>query len=233
MRSLPLVLLITACGACGDDGGSAIDATPVIDIDNGSCGDQLNFTGELVDADSNMTSFCGVNNASLDGGGAMDTTAPNGRFEMCIPRMGVTNLTVAPAGTASGCSAMPGTYTLPGIAVANPATILAGGFWSGRMITMQRLATLVPGFDMAKAHVMVHVDGVKRAVAIAATHGTAQAYSGTAWAAGETGSDILFPNVEVATSGGSTMLSVVGGAIGTGLVPLQPGKLTLVTVLAK
>ena len=99
------------------------------------------------------------------------------------------------------------------------------------MITMQRIATLVPGFDMAKAHVMVHVDGQKRAVAILATHATAQAFSGTTWAAGETGSDVLFPNVDVAS--GSTMLTVVGGAIGTGSIPLQAGKLTMVTVLAK
>lgn len=230
MRSLALVLLVTACGACSD-GGSGVDATPVIDIDNASCGDQLNFTGELVDADSTAASFCGVNNAALEGGGAMDTTAPNGRFAMCIPRTGVTSLTVMPPGMASSCSSMPGTYTLQGIAVANSATILAGGFWSGRMITMQRLATLVPNVDATKAHVMVHVDGKQRGVAILATHGPSQAYSGTAWAAGEVGTDVLFPNVDVAS--GSTTLTVVGGAIGTGQIPLQAGRLTLVTVLAK
>jgi hypothetical protein len=230
MRILALLLLAKSC-SCGGGGESGVDATPVIDIDNASCGTLLNFTGELVDADSTTAGFCGVNNATLEGGGAMDSTAPNGRFVMCIPAMGATNLTLTPPGTASGCSSMPGTYTLPAIAVANPATIRAGGAWSGRMITMQRLATLAPGFDMAKAHVMVHVDGQKRAVAILATHGTAQAYSGTAWAAGEMGSDVFFPNVDVAN--GSTMLTVVGGAIGTGPIPLQAGKLTMVTVLAK
>lgn len=233
MRSLPLVLLVTACGACGDDGGSAVDATPVVDIDNGSCGDQLHFTGELVDADSSTAAFCGVNNATLEGGGAMDSTAPNGRFDMCIPPAGTTHLTVAPAAAASGCPTMPGTYTLGAIVVANPATIRAGAFFSGRMITMQRLATLIPTFDAAKAHVMVYVDGPARGVAIAASHDPAQAYSGTAWAAGEAGQDVLFPNVDVVTSGGSTMLSVVGGAIGTGLIPLQPGKLTLVNVMTR
>jgi hypothetical protein len=29
------------------------------------------------------------------------------------------------------------------------------------------------------------------------------------------------------------MLTAVGGAIGTGLIPIQPGKITLVTLLAK
>jgi hypothetical protein len=217
--------------ACSDDGGGGVDATPVIDIDNGTCGTNLNFTGELVDADSTTASFCGVNGATLVGGGVMGTTPPNGRFQICIPRMGVTNLTLTPPGTASGCSSMPGTYTMGAIAVANPATILAGGFWSGRLITMQRLATLVPGLDAAKAHVIVHVDGQQRGVAILATHGTAQAFNGSTWAAGESGTDVLFPNVDVAS--GSTTLTVVGGAIGTGLIPLQAGKLTLVSVLAK
>jgi hypothetical protein len=231
MRSFPLVLLITACSACGDDGGSGVDATPVVDINNGTCGSQLNFSGELVDADSTMASFCGVNGAMLSGGGAMKTTAPNGRIdEMCIPDGGVTQITVTPAATASGCPTTPGTYTLPGLVVANTATIRAGAFFSGRMITMQRLTTLVPGFDIAKAHVMVHVDGPPRGVAILATHGPALAYSGTAWAAGERGTDVLFPNVDAA---GSTMLTVVGGAVGTGSIPLQAGKLTLVNVLTR
>ena len=229
MRLIVLLLLAKNC-SCGGGGEGGVDATPVVDIDNASCGDLLNFTGELVDADSTSGTFCGVNNAMLSGA-AMDNTSPNGRFEMCIPAMGVANLTLTPPGTASSCSNMPGTYTLPAIAVANPATIRAGAFWSGRMITMQRMATLVPNFDAAKAHVMVHVEGQKRAVAILATHGTAQAFSGTSWAAGEMGTDVLFPNVDVAN--GTTMLTVVGGAIGTGPIPLQAGKLTLVTVLAK
>src|SRR6266567_6154292 len=81
MRSV-LVLLCVA--ACSDDAG-ARDAAPPIDIDNASCGSGLRFTGELVDWD-NDTTFCGVN-ASLfeeEGGGGMDTTAPNGRFDLCI-----------------------------------------------------------------------------------------------------------------------------------------------------
>lgn len=227
MRNLALVLLVTACSS---GGGGGVDATPVVDIDNASCGDLLNFTGELVDADSTSATFCGVNNAMLDGA-AMDNTSPNGRFAMCIPAMGTSNLTLTPPGTASSCSNMPGTYTLPAIVVANPATIRAGAFWSGRLITMQRMATLVPSFDAAKAHVMVHVEGQKRAVAILATHGAAQSFNGTSWGAGEMGNDVLFPNVDVAN--GSTMLTVVGGAIGTGSIPLQAGKLTLVTVLAQ
>jgi hypothetical protein len=229
MRTFAIVLLLTS--ACSDDGGGAVDATPVVDIDNGMCGADLRFTGELVDADSTMANFCGVNGAHLEGSGAQPNTAPNGRFDLCIAKGGATNVAVTPSATASGCTSMPGTYMLPAIAVGSTATIQAGGFFSGRMITMQRLATLAPGADMAKAFVMVHVDGNPRAVAIIAGHGEAQAFNGTAWAAGESGSAVFFPNVDIGT--GTTTLTVVGGAIGTGPIPLQAGKLTLVTVLAK
>jgi len=234
MRPLACVLLITACGGCGDDGGGAVDATPVVDIDNASCGDQLNFTGELVDWDSSAASFCGVNGATFNGGGGMSNTPPNGRFAFCIPRSGVTNVTITPPGSMSGCSSMPGTYTMGAIGVANPATILAGTFWSGRIFTMQRAATLGAGItiDPAKAQVIVHVEGQQRGVAILATHGTAQAFNGTTWAAGEVGKDVYFPNVDVAGTG-TTMLTVVGGAVGTGPIMIAPNKITLVNVLAQ
>ncbi len=240
MRSmqLRLVLAIVVVAACGDDGGSAIDATPTVDIDNGSCGDQLRFTGELVDWDSTDAMFCGINDADLQGGGAMDSTSPNGRFDLCLPRsMQVTLLDVTPPTGMSSCTSPPGTYALPGIAVANQAVILAGGFWSGRVFTSARQQSFFQSaglvFDQAKAQVVVHVDGPQRGVAITATHGTTQAFSGTGWAAGETGRDVFFPNVDVGVGGGSTTLTVVGGAIGTGSIPLSPGKITYVTVRAQ
>jgi hypothetical protein len=231
-RATPLVLLITACGACGNGGGSSVDATPVVDIDNGSCGDQLNFTGELVDFDSTTQTFCGIFNAHYEGGGGMDDTAPNGRFEMCIPRSGVTQITITPPSAASSCQNLPGTYTLGAIGVASSATILAGGFWSGRLFTMERAASLGVTLDPAKAHVIVHVDGPARAVAVSATHGPAQAFNGTAWAAGESGSDVFFPNVDVPPNN-ATAVSVVGGAIGAGSIPVAAGKVTLVSVMTR
>jgi len=236
VRFFVLASLCAAAGACSDGNGTPVDATPTVDIDNGSCGDQLRFTGELIDWDSTDASFCGVPNAEVEvAGGAMDSTAPNGRFDLCVPRDAATvALDVTPPATASGCITQPGTYTLPAIAVATKAVVLAGGFWSGRMITGERQVTFFQQagvtFDAAKAHVIVHVEGTPRGVAIAATHGPAQAFSGTAWAAGETGKDVFFPNVDVAS--GSTSLMVVGGAIGTGSIPLVPGKLTMVSVLA-
>ena len=232
MRRLACVLLITACG---DDGGSGVDATPVIDIDNGQCGTMLRFTGEFVDWDSTEGSFCGVNGAKFEANSMMSTTAPNGRFDLCVPKDAATNVTVTPAASPSGCTSQPGTYTMPMIAVASPATIQAGGFFSARAFTMQRQATLFTtvgaAFDATKAQVIVHVDGAQRGVALLATHATTQAFNGTTWGPGEMGRDVFFPNVDVA--GGSTMLTVVGGAIGTGLIPLQAGKLTMVAVRPK
>jgi hypothetical protein len=236
MRILPLVLLIAACGACSDDGGGGVDATPVVDIDNASCGTLLNFTGELVDADSTAATFCGVNNATLEGGGAMDSTAPNGRFEgLCIPDQPVTLLDVTPPAGNSPCATPASPYPMAGIAVANRDVIRAGAFFSVRTFTEARRTSFFQGagfsFAPALAQVFVHVHGTPRAVSIAAAHAPAQAVAQSAWAPGNTGHEVFFPNVD--PGAGSTMLSVAGGAIGTGMIPLAAGKFTYVTVYAR
>jgi hypothetical protein len=225
------------CGACGDDGSLAIDAPMTIDIDNGSCGDQIRFTGELVDWDSD-TAFCGVNNAQFEvqgGNGGMDSTAPNGRFDLCVPDAATTLLDITPDAAPSGCTNPPAAYTVGGIAVANKTVIQAGGFFSGRLFTTARQTTLFQAIgqpvDPAKAHVFVHVNGTPRAVSIAAAHAPTQAVATTTWAPGDTGKDVFFPNVDA--GGGSTMLSVTGGAVGAGSIPLAAGKITIVSVIAQ
>lgn len=233
-----VVLVSLLVGACGDDGGSGgpIDAPFVpVDIDNGSCGDQIRFTGEYLDWDSDA-SFCGINEALLevDGGGAMDSTAPNGRFDLCVPDQATTRLTITQPLAMSQCTVPASSYSIPVIAVANKMVIQAGAFWSGRAFTTARQATFFQSigvaFDSNKAQVFVHVDGTTpRAVSLTATHGPVQAVTGTAWAPGDTGSDVFFPNVDVGA--GSTMLTVAGGAIGTGSIPLVAGTITNVTVL--
>jgi hypothetical protein len=233
--ALVAVACVAACAACGDD--AARDASITIDIDNGSCGDQINFTGELVDWD-NDTSFCGVFDAlfEVQGGGAMDRTAPNGRFEgICVPNAAVTLLDVTPPAGTSQCATPASPYPMAGIAVANKAVILAGGFFSIRMFTEARRTSFFQAagliFDPTKAQVFVHVDGTPRAVSIAAAHGATQAVSGTTWGPGDTGHEVFFPNVD--PGGGSTMLMVAGGAIGTGSIPLAAGKFTYLAVLAR
>lgn len=224
-------MLVVAC-ACGDDGAKP-DATKTVDIDNGSCGDQLRFTGEYVDWDVDA-SFCGIFQAvfQVEGGGAMDTTAPNGRFDLCISNTAPqTLLDVTPPTDMSMCSNPKSTYNLPGLVVANRSVILAGALFSGRNITVGRQATFGPALDAAKAQVFVHVAGTARAVSLAATHDPSQAVADATWAAGDTGHEVFFPNVDIGA--GTTMLSVAGGAIGTGSIPLVAGKITSVTVFAQ
>jgi hypothetical protein len=219
-------LLVIVC-ACGGDAAPRDATTP--DIDNGACGSMLRFTGEYIDWDSGAA-FCGILGAELQvqGGGATSATAPNGRFDLCIPDAPVTLVDIKPPTTASPCAMPqppPATYTLPGIAVANRAVILAGGFWSGRGFVMGRQAV-----DPTKAQVFVHVNGTPRAVSIAAAHGTAQARMNDTWAPGETGQDVFFPDVD--PTGGTTTLSA-GTAIGTGPIPLVAGKMTEVSIITK
>lgn len=232
---LALALATLGLGACGDDAPS--DGPFTVDIDNGSCGDHINLTGELVDWD-NDTTFCGINNAlfQVQGDGPMDLTSPNGRFEgICVPDQATTLLDVTPATTNSVCTNPPSPYPLAGVLVANRDVIRSGAFYSIRNFTAARRDSFfaAAGFSFAPAlaQVFVHVHGTPRAVSIGAMHATAQAVAGTTWAAGDTGHEVFFPNVD--PSAGSTMLSVAGGAIGTGMIPLVAGKFTYVTVHAR
>lgn len=231
--SLALVVMLAACG---DDAGSA-DASFTIDIDNASCGDQLHFTGEYVDWDTDV-SFCGIGDATVEveGDGATDTTAPNGRFDLCIPRTSpTTKLIVTQPPNMSMCSNPPSMYGIQAILFAKHDVILAGGFFSARAFTTARQDTLfqsvgVP-FDATKAQVFVHVNGTPHAVSLAANHATAQAIMTTTWGAGNVGKNVFFPNVDV--GGGTTVLTVEGGAIGTGTIPLIAGTITNVSVLVR
>ncbi|MEO7097059.1 MAG: hypothetical protein ABI175_27615 [Polyangiales bacterium] len=217
---------------CSDDANK--DAS--VDIDNGSCGDQVRFTGEYVDWDTH-TAFCGIKDATLDVvGGATDTTAPNGRFDLCLPGANVnTTLTITPPTAASQCTSPASTYTTPTTIYASKAVIKGGGFYSARSITMARLPAFFTQigqtYDPAKAIVVVHVNGATpRAVSLSGTHGAPQVVIGAAWVAGDTGTDVVFPNVDAAT--GKAKLSVTGGGLGEGDVPVTAGAITNVAVIA-
>lgn len=234
LRTALVVLVLSGCSGCGDD-GATVDAAIVIDIDNGSCGDQLRFTGEYVDWDTDAA-FCGIGEATVDveGDGATDTTAPNGRFDLCIPRTNATTklIVTQPPGN-SQCTNPASGYTVPTILIGNRDVILAGGFFSGRSFTTARQASFFQAaglqFDSNKAQVFVHVNGTPHAVSLAAAHAATQAIVATTWAPGDTGHDVFFPNVDV--GGGTTTLTVAGGAIGTGTIPLIAGTITNVSVL--
>lgn len=226
-RGVPYLAVMTALAACGPSSSTPIDMTPPIDFDNGTCGAELRFTGELIDWDQDVN-FCGVFDAQFHarGNNAMDSTAPNGRFDMCVPNQATAVVDITPPTAASPCSNMPGTYTMPAIAVVSKAVVESGVQWSGRVFAIGRET-----FDPAKAQLFVHVDGKQRAVSVGAAHGAPQAITDKTWAAGDTGHEVFFRDVEVGS--GSTTVSVAGGALGTGEVPLAAGTITLVTVNAQ
>ncbi len=234
MRCIVLATSITlVLAACSDDGGK--DAS--VDIDNGSCGDQLRFTGEYVDWDA-QAGFCGIKGAvvEVEGGGAMDSTAPNGRFDLCLSSANVnTRLNITQPTAASQCTQPASTYTLPTILYVNKTVIKAGGFFSGRSMTMARqtsfFALMGQTFDPTRALVVVHVNGMTpRAVTLSGEHGAPWAINGTTWAAGDTGAYVFFPNVAVGS--GKAKLSLAGGGLGEGDIPLVAGTITNVALIA-
>ena len=225
MRSLSIVVVVVA--ACSD-GKKFNDAAP-----------DVTFTGEFVDWDSTDANFCGVMGYTLtvhgDPSRTKTVTAPNGRFILPIAGgVATTRVDVTPPTAGSQCISGNPTYTLPGTIVADSSVIAAQGLYSARMITTTRASAFyaaVGGLDTTKAQLFVHVDGTPRAVAISGTSGAAQAFDGNAWAAGATGVDVLFPNVDAST--GSTMVTMTGTATGTGSVPLVAGQFTWVSVIAQ
>jgi hypothetical protein len=221
MIRIAAILLLFA--ACGDD-GNKVDARHNGD---GPCGADDYYTGEIVDWD---TPFCGVNLAKLTvqtDTTRSDVTSPNGRWEVCIKPAPVTQLDVAAPAVASQC-AMHGLYQLPGIAIANEQIINSGMTQSYRMIGMDEVATQFPALDLNKGIVFVHVEGTQHAVTSSAAHDSPIAFNGTAWAAGDTGVSVVFPNSAV----GTAMIGVGSGtAIGTGSVPVAAGTFTYVTIV--
>ena len=231
MSCRALFALLALVG-CSDDANK--DAS--VDIDNGSCGDQVRFTGEYVDWDTHA-GFCGIKDATLDvTGGATDSTAPNGRFDLCLPGANVsTQLAITQPAAASQCTQPASTYTIPTIIFASKAVIRGGGFFSARSITMARLPTFFTQigqtYDPAKAIVVVHVNGAApRALTLSGDHGAPQVVSGATWAPGDTGADVVFPNVAAGT--GKAKLSIAGGGLGEGDVPVIAGTITNVALIA-
>ncbi len=222
VRSAAVLVAICACGS------SASPRDAPADIDNGTCGSLVRFTGEYVDWDSG-TAFCGIFDAQfqVEGTGVTATTAPNGRFDLCVPDEPVVLVDITPPADGSPC-ALPQsdpqpTYTLPAIAVANKAVIEAGGAWSGRGFVTGRETV-----DLTKAQVFVHVNGTPRQLSLTAAHGPAQARVNGTWAAGDTGSEVFFPDVDPGS--GTTTLSA-GTAIGAGSIPVVAGKLTNLSII--
>jgi hypothetical protein len=217
----PLAVMLCACG-----GGDAAPRDAPPDVDNGSCGSMLRFTGEYVDWTSSSAAFCGILGPTFTvqaTGVMVKPNAPNGRFDLCVPDAATSLVDITPPTDPSPCNPAAGTYMLPAIAVANKAVRNAGGAWSGRAFGVNQQVV-----NQAKAQVFVHVNGSPTQVAIAADHGPSQALVNDTWVPGDTANDVFFPDVD--PTSGSTNLTPAS-AIGAGSIPLVAGKMTNVSII--
>ena len=232
LAALALVLLAACSGGSHSPKDAAADATPDAPVDAGPCPAARLFTGELVDWDSNMTTgFCGVFGATYQVQGdpsRSDQTNPNGRFQICLATAASTRVDITPPTDPSQCTVPASTYSMAGLAIADPAVIATGQLISMRAFTDHRVPSLGVTLDPAKGHVFVHVDGTPGDVALSAAHDAAQFYDGTTWSMTGPAANVFFPNVAT----GTTSVTMTGGAIGTGSVPVEAGKITYVTLVA-
>ena len=206
------------------------------------CGAEATLSGEMIDWDSTETAFCGVAGAvwTVRGDSSRKMmTPPNGRLAICLAHQAQTVLDVTPPSGGSQCPGLFGmpmnTYPLAAVAILPDAVLSAGATFSVRAMVQSRMASMATQigapFDSGAGQLYVHVDGAARQVSISAAHAAPQRFDGTHWTAGDTGSDVLFPNVAIGS--GMVTVSVAGGAIGTGSFPLVAGKLTYLTVVTR
>src|SRR5262249_25596857 len=122
----------------------------------------------------------------------------------------------------------------PESALLPPVLHYAGGHPVIRSLTAARATTFYAAigspFDSTRGQLLVHLDGPARTVALSAPHAAEQAFDGQAWSAGDTGSDVYFPNVDV-SNGVWPTVTVSGNTIGAGSLELVPGTITTITVI--
>jgi len=226
------VLLALPLAACGEPGASpdagASDAR--IDAvgdpaDAGPCATGRSVTGALVDLDSTEGQFLGVAGARFTLQGSpdvTDTTAPNGRFELCAPADDAYVFDLdAPAGYLDGYAYIDD-YARMGFF---PLELRA--FTAARAETFYAEHGLV--FDATRAHVLVFQNGDRLELTLDRTHGTVLASDepggggALTWSAGTAGRYMLFPNVDA-----SAATAQLDGGIGPAdVVPIAAGKLTI------
>lgn len=236
---LTTVALVTALAAgCGDDTGAAIDAAAddaavdaAIDAPPGPCGAGLQLTGEYIDWDSTPAAFDGVEDAIwrvvAPPGGAMATTAPNGRIILCITRAATSEIDVQQAAYVRATFlADPAVFSPPG------SSFTARGLKSA--VADAQLAEFGETFDETRAHVLVYKIGAPIPLALgpATTPPQRSFVSGgnadITWTAGATGALTLFPNRPV--GGGTATLTSTAMFTGPTTLPLTAGRFTITVI---
>jgi hypothetical protein len=225
MRVAPpwLLISLTACAACSGPSSNP-DAPPA---DAGKCGAEAPLYGEYLDWDSSASNFHGVPFATfvIEGDADplhTDTTAPNGRVEMCEPLGGRALIKVTTG------NVMP---HMPGHFIADAALFAAGHEFSLRGITSDRVTSFYSEhgltYDSGKAMLLVQEIGGAASLSLsgATAEATLASADGLAWSPGSSGKYVLFANVTVS---GTPMLA--GAATGSGAVPMVVGELTMTAV---
>jgi hypothetical protein len=219
---LMAIAAVALIGCSGGGGGGGVDAAPV------------SFMAEYVDWDSTDSgAFCGIFKATWTShDAAADTvmTNPNGRVTLDLPSAARMQIDITPPTDGSECTTPTGqTYNIPGIAIVDRAVNDADGEYSTRLFSTTRAAAF--GYNPAKAQVLVHVDGTPRSVTLTGSHDATQAFDGTAWAAGDSGENVYFPNVDPGS--GTETVGTSGSSVGTGDVPVVAGTFTYLSIVAQ
>jgi hypothetical protein len=226
MRITGFVRLCCALAGCG---GNTSPATPDATADAadaadaGPCGAERFVTGELVDLDSTTRQFMGVFNARLTVEGMparTATTAPNGRFELCVPVALATTFDVD----------APGAY-LDGKTYIEHDALFGTAAASFRVYTQARGAQLY-AFNPGLGHILVFLAGDRGELTLDRAHGPPLSGNDDngdgafKWSAGNSGRYVLFPNVDVS----SPTVALSGDFSGPHPIPVVAGKLTLVAI---
>lgn len=237
------VLALLVVGACGDDEALPVDARVVdaaidadidaaIDAAPGPCGARIQMTGEYIDWVSTIANFDGVENTTWQvvtpPGGAMATTAPNGRIILCIDAAATSQIDVTQ-----------GAY-FPARFVADPAVFDN----AGRVFSVRGLKTAMAApepwtaagltFDASAAQVLVYKIGPAVPLTLApATQPAQRSFvsdgdDDITWTEGTTGALTLFPNRPV--GGGTATLHSTGQFTGPTSLPLAAGRFTIVVI---
>lgn len=214
--------------ACSDDNpGMPIDA-PDAPIDASfdtlpGCGGDITFTGEYVDWDSTVASFQGIFEARFTVvpiASRTALTAPNGRVTLCLTDGATVRVTATHP-----------MYT-PAVFLADPRVFTpVGSVFSARGLAVAdrdaHYGALMTGmtYDDERAHVLVDTRGTASPITLSS--GTpSYAYNAEAWALGNTGAQVFFPNVPVGTG-----VATLGGPfVGPNQIELVADQLTVVPV---